>query len=455
MADGGRGSSATSWRSRPDPDEPEVLADGREPFRLPTWVRRAGIPLAAVALLVAVGPRLLSNGSSPAAHRSSTAPSTSAAPVPSVSPTLPGALRWATRGDLKDDRALLDQARARVAGNELTTVVEALWAGHVRAGRAVLLAGFDSRTGIDPAFSVPVVGVLFPTSGAPSTTNVGDLSGGPDSVLGWPLPQGQALLVGPPTALNAEVSAAVTFSPDGRAHRTWVDASSPEGWSLVTIGATTHPSVAVRTELGAYSLPGPDEVNVDGVTVAGIGAPGYRGPIAPVVRDGIVGELTQPPLAGWSYTAKVGWSAIVGVGGLGQAVVVDVRRSDGATFRIGMIGGLDEGPVAFGLRTARWSHPEQQPYVFGAIGGSIGLDGRQVVSVPGGAGTLSYRTEHESGSVPIDASGVAVVDAGLFDLDPVAVTVTNRLGTRHYDRRDLFGDDPRGAGFEDRIGGQG
>lgn len=456
MASGGRGSGSPASWSRSDDVPDEVLDDDRPARGLPPWAGRAVVAVAVLALAAYLVPRLLSSDHPTTPRPTSAATPTATVPIPSVSPTLPGSLRWATRGDLRDDRALLDSVRARVTGNELTSVQEVLWAGRVAAGRAVVVAGFDQRTGVDPAYSVPVFGVLLPADGGtPTTHQVGDMSGGPDNVLSWALPKGQVLLLGPPTRLEAQVSTDVTFTRDGQANRDWVDAVSDEGWKLVAVPSRPHASIAVRTDLGINTLSTDPEVDVTELPVAGIGAPGYHGPVATVVRETLSPELARPPLAGWPVTARVVWSGNIGEGGIGQAVVVVLRRSDGVTFRAGMIGGLDEGPAAFGLRTVRWSHPEQVPYVFESVGGSLGLDGRQVVAVPGGRGTLSYVTGNGRGTVPVDAHGVAIVDAGVFDVDPVSVTVTNSLGTRHYDRRSLLGDDPQGAGFEDRIGGPG
>lgn len=455
MASGGRGPGSAGPWPRSVEDRDEILGDDRPPARLPPWAGRVVVAVAVLALAAYLVPRALSSGEPSTKPRPASTAASPVADTPTAAPTLPGSLRWATRGDLRDDRALLEAVRAQVTGAELTSVEEVLWAGTVTGGRAVVVAGFDQRTGIDPAFSVPVIGVLLPTQGGRAVQSIGDLSGGIDNVLGWVLPHGQVLLLGPPGALHVQVSPDVSFSADGRTHRTWRPVDSSDGWSLVSLPVQPRASIAVRSDLGIITVEAQAHVEVRALPIAGLGAPGYKGPIAPVVSETIGDALPHPPLAGWSVTARVGWSGDVGEGGIGQAVVVILRRSDGVTLRAGLIGGLDEGPASFGLRTVRWSHPEQVPYVFEPLDGSIGLDGRQVLAVPGGRGTLSYDTARGKGTVPVDAAGVAVVDAGLFDADPVSVTVRNSLGTRHYDRHELLGDDPVGAGFENRIGGPG
>lgn len=447
--------SPASW-ARPGEERDEVLVDDRPRRRLPPWARRVALAAVGLSLVALVAPRLLSeDAAKPAADRSSSPP-TSVAPIPSIRPTLPGPLRWATRGDLRDDLALLDSVRAQVTGAELTSVEEVLWAGRVRAGRAVVVAGFDQRTGIDAAYSVPVVGVLLPSAGGPAVVRtLGDLSGNPDSVQSWALPAGQLLLLGPPGPLRVQVSPDVTFTPDGRAHRTWTDVDSADGFALVSVRTTSRSSIGVATELGVDTLTSQDRVVLSELPVAGLGGVAYHGPAATLVRETISEQLPQPPLVGWRLTAGVAWSSTVGEGGVGQAVVVVIRRSDGATFLAGLIEGPGEGPSAFALRTVRWTHPEQAPFVFAEAGGGLGLDGRQVVAIPGGRGTLAYETARGRGTVPIDANGLAVVDAGMFDVDPVSVTITNSLGTRHYDRRELLGDDAQGAGYDNRINGPG
>ena len=434
-----------------------MLGEDEPPPRLPAWVRRAVVGVVLAALVVVLAPRLLSSGDGrtdvsprPTPTRTSSSPST---PQPTITPTLPADLRWAPRGDLVGDRPFLEQIRTRLTGTALASVEEVLWAGTVRGGRAVLVAGFT--LGLSDQ-SVPVVGVMLPTGSDVMTggnvTHISDLSSGIDTVTAWVLPGSrQVLLLGGPSALAAEISPNVTFTPDGRVHRAWQRVGSADGWALVDLPALPRLAIAVRTDLAAFEVVGNDERSVDPVDVEGLDARGYAGPAAQHVRDEVTSVSGQDPLYGWRLRARVSWSGVI-VSGVGaRAVVVVITRSDGATFQVGLIESDLVGLSDFGLRSVAWDEPAKLPYLFGPLGSELGLEAQQVFVDPGGRGTVSFSGALGTSTTPIDTHGVAVIPPGGSDEAATSIVVRDRYGTRRFTLDQLSGSDAAGVNVDQRF----
>ena len=335
-------------------DDAEVLGvdDRRARRRLPPGVGRAIAVVAAAALVVGLGPRLLSagGGAGPAAGtRGSGASSRSPAAG------LPPDLRWPTRGDLAGDARLLSQSRARLTGSALTDVAQVLWAGHVSGGRAVVVAGHDRTNGMDPAYDLPVVALLLPGGAEPQAGGrvvpVTDLSGGANGLVAWAVPGGrQVLLLGRPVTLHAEVSTLLTIDAGGVPHRSWFPVTLARGAALVELPQTSHPALAVRLAGGA-GVAVLDEVerHVATLPVPGLHDGSYRGPDAQAVDAVVNGELGADPLYGWPVRGTLLWSGRVGTHAA-HIAVVRLVRSDGATFELGVIGSPGSGVADLGLR---------------------------------------------------------------------------------------------------------
>jgi hypothetical protein len=353
-------------------------------------------------------------------------------------------MRWPTRGDLADDTHLIEQVRSTLTGSELTSVDEILWSGRVHGGRAVLVAGFDVRSGIDSADAMPVVGILVADGrdvAQGQVVRVADLTGAPGQVIAWSLPGGhQVLLVGRPGPLRAELSPTVTFTPSGQPQRAWSPVEGADGWALVDVPADDHPALAVRTATRTFAFGDATERHVPDIAVAGLGDPGYAGPEPQTVRALVLHLCFDDPLYGWRASARVSWSGELADGR--RAVVVVVTRADGAVFQAAVIGTAAAGATTFGLRPVARTAPERRPYLFVQDRAHLGTApllvvdpaGRAELRVVSALGTTSFRT---------DAHGVLTLPADALDA-ATAVVVRDRFGSREVTVDDLVAADPDG-----------
>ena len=346
------------------------------------------------------------------------------------------------------------QASARLTGSVLTDVAQVMWAGHVGSGRAVVVAGHDRSNGMDPAYDLPVVALLLPGGAEPRTGGrvvpVSDLSGGASGLVAWAVPGGrQVLLLGKPATLHVEVSSTLTFDAAGVPHRSWVPVTVRSGAALVDLPDIAHPALAVRLAGGTgFAVVDPVERHVATLPVAGLHEPSYRGPDAQAVDAVVSRELAADPLYGWAVRGTLLWSGRVGTQGA-RGAVVELVRSDGATFQLGVIGSPGSGVADLGLRPVPTDR-SGRPYVLAADEtGEFGWPAQVAVLDPVGRADVEVvAADGSRRTYPGARDGLVLVPEGLTPDTVRAVTVADAEGRLDVTRSvTAIGAPAYGSGF--------
>lgn len=382
------------------PDELVGGAPDQEPRRRRGgWA--AGLLIAGVAVAV-FRPDLALHADRPTARPSAAPPTSTSSPRDGV--------RWAPRGDLVSDVEFVAAALRRIT-HERPETTRLFFAGRLPEGSRLVLAGSDVNRGM---VATRVHALLVPEGTAVETATVTEASAltDPQQVLAWAAVGRGGLVVAVamtrPGPVHFEVSARVRFGSDGSAQRLWTPAYAEDGVVVEGVGRNADPIVTVRAVgPGVFSVPLVTRVVPrlparPVLLVAGVAAPGYRGPdalhLSRALRSGAgsVADLDTARL-------EVLWSGAPFKSR--QLALVLVTRADGQRFQA-LVGQQGRFEFPAGVRPLPLGASSRLPWLLEPFS----PQDPTLLLCPTGPGSLVYRRGGQPDKVlSVDRYGVAAL----------------------------------------------